>query len=218
MKYQSIALFLISACLTHAGAPVAPATGTVSFEFDASTINGNGSLGTAFKNAVDGETTATLFDLSSVIAGLTLTITPSQSDISNTANGLGITSGGTLNTAGDALTFSFNKAITFDFLDMGDFTGEGLAGEDSVSLSYSNANPTISLVGGDFDNDTSDTITFTTGNALIANESFTISRVDGDFAIEGFNITVVPESSAYAMLTGLCALSLIIIRRRHTRL
>lgn len=213
MKYLILPAFICSAVYAFAST-LPPATGIVSFDFDASTINGDAGLGSSFKTTVDGKTTATSFDLSSLIEGLTLTVTPSQSDISNTTNGLGITSGGTLNAAGDALTFSFNKAITLDFLDMGDFTGTGQASEDAVSIIYSNSNPTVTLVGGEFDNNTSDTITFSSGNALAANQPFTINRVDGDFAIEGFTASVVPEPNTYALLSGFCALGFVMLRRR----
>ncbi|MFT5905510.1 MAG: hypothetical protein ACI9E1_001108 [Cryomorphaceae bacterium] len=187
----------------------------VVFEFDTSSnaINGNTVLADAHDTAIDGVTIATPFDLSSLCAGLILTVTPSQDDISYTTTGLGIDTGGTLSAVGDALTFSFNQAITLDFLDIGIFTGTGQVGEDSISLSYSNANPDVNLVGGQFDNNTSDIISFASGNALAAGESFTISRINGDFSLEGFSITVVPEPSSVALL-GLGGLALVLRRRK----
>ena len=188
----------------------------ISFDFTSpDSINGDETLGSNFKTTMDGKTSATVFDLSALLEGLTLTVTPSQSDISITNTGLGIGSGGTLADAGDALTFSFNRDISFTFLDMGKFTGDGAPGDDSVTLSYSNSNPTITLVGGDFDNNSSNTITFTSGNSLLAGESFTLARNDGDFSIEGFNVSVVPEPQLYGALAGLLALGLTVIRRRR---
>ncbi|MCP5536026.1 MAG: PEP-CTERM sorting domain-containing protein [Akkermansiaceae bacterium] len=208
MKKTIIPIFFLSTTCTYAAT-------VVSFVFDtsANSINGNEVLADAHKAAIDGQTTATAFSLNDIVSGLILTITPSQSDISYTNTGLGVTSGGTLADAGDALTFSFNKAVSLDFLDVGGFTGSGQAGEDAVSISYSNGNATINLVGGDFDNNTSDTIAFSSGNTLAANESFTISRTDGSFSIEGFNVTAVPEPTSSALF-GLGGLALLLRRRK----
>ncbi|MBC2600701.1 hypothetical protein [Puniceicoccus vermicola] len=185
----------------------------ISFDFTSpDSINGDETLGSSFKTTMDGETSATVFDLSALLEGLTLTVTPSQSDISITDTGLGIGSGGTLADAGDALTFSFNRDISFDFLDVGGFTP---GGNDSVIVSYSNSNPSVTLDAGDFDNNTSDTITFSSENSLLAGESFTLARNDGDFSIEGFNVSVVPEPQLYGALAGLLALGLTVIRRRR---
>ncbi len=208
MKHLTLPLFILCVSNSYAAS-------LISFEFDTSSnaINGDTSLADLHDTAIDGVITPTAFSLDSIVSGLLLTVTSSQSHISYTANGLGITSGGTLNTAGDALTFSFNQAITLDFLDMGDFTGNGLTSEDAVSIIYSNSNPTVTLIGGSFDNNTSDTITFSSGNALTANESFTINRVDGNFSLEGFNVTVVPEPSSTVLL-GIGGLALILRRRK----
>ncbi|MDQ8194905.1 PEP-CTERM sorting domain-containing protein [Coraliomargarita sp. SDUM461004] len=184
---------------------------SIDFQFDDDTINGNPSLGASFETAMDGATGATVFDLSSIVAGLNLTVTPSQLGISDTNTGIGIDSGGTLSAAGDALTFSFNKAITLDFLDMGSFTGDG---GDSLLLSFTNSNPEITLNNGDFDNNSSNTITFTEANALAANESFSIAWLDGNFAIEAFTVTIVPEPGTFALLAGTCALGFVMLRRR----
>lgn len=187
---------------------------SISFEFDGTdnAINGNTTLGDTFKSFVDGTTNPGAFNLSSIVSGLTLTVTASQGDISNTNNGLGIGSGGTLDSPGDALTFTFNRAITFDFLDMGDF---GPSVGDVVQLSYSNSNPTVTLGVGDFDNNTSDTITFSSANLVAANESFTLSYDGGAFSIEGFNVTVVPEPGIYAVLAGLCGMAFVMLKSRH---
>ncbi|MBT8043929.1 MAG: PEP-CTERM sorting domain-containing protein [Verrucomicrobiae bacterium] len=208
MKKTFIPIVILSTTCTHAAT-------TLSFEFDtsANAINGNTTLADAHDTAIDGKTTATSFSLNDIVPGLTLTITPSQNDISYTTTGLGIDTGGTLDAVGDALTFSFNREVSLDFLDMGSFTGSGGVGEDSVSVSFSNSNPTINLVGGDFENNTSDTINFSSGNTLAANESFTISRVDGSFTIQGFDVTAVPEPSSVTLI-GLGGLALLMRRRK----
>jgi hypothetical protein len=204
---KTILTIAASATLVSGASAATP----VVFEFNTSSnaINGDLILADAHDDAIDGETTATVFSLESILSGLTITITPSQNDISYTGSGLGINTGGTLSASADALIFSFNRAITFDFLDVGSFTD---GGNDAVSLSYSNSNPTVSLASGEFDNNTSDTIDFTSDNALAANESFTISRDSGSFSIEGFNVTVVPEPSS-TILLGLGGLALILRRR-----
>jgi len=188
---------------------------TVSFEFDTAdnAINGNTALADSHDAAIDEAMINTPFSLDVIRPGLVISISPSQNDISYTVNGLGVGTNGTLSASGDALTFSFNQAISLDFLDVGDFTGTGATGEDALTLSYSNGNADVTLVGGDFDNNTSDFINFSSGNSLAANESFTISRVDGSFAIEGFTITVIPEPSS-SFLLGFSVLPFLLRRRR----
>ncbi|MDG1668112.1 MAG: hypothetical protein P8I96_04180 [Opitutae bacterium] len=213
MKIRTITSFLLITATLSAIATTSPTPVEIDFNFTNSTINGNNTLGTTFKNEVDGQTAA-IIQLNTIVAGLTLTVTASQSDISNTANGLGITSGGTLNTFGDALQFSFNQMITLDSLKMGDFTGTGQPGEDIVSILYSNTNPSITLSDEDFDDKISNTIVFSSDNSLAPNQLFTIRHDDGDFAIEGFGVTIVPENNQYVLLSSLFVLSLSIFRRR----
>ncbi|MDB2506208.1 hypothetical protein N9X20_01535 [Opitutales bacterium] len=213
MKIRTITSFLLITATLSAIATTSPAPVEIVFNFTNSTINGNNTLGTNFRNDVDGQTAA-IIHLNTIVAGLTLTVTASQSDISNTANGLGITSGGTLNTFGDALQFSFNQMITLDSLKMGDFTGTGQLGEDIVSILYSNTNPSITLSDEDFDDKISNTIVFSSDNSLAPNQLFTIRREDGDFAIEGFGVTIVPENNQYVLLSSLFVLSFSILRRR----
>ncbi len=83
-----------------------------------------------------------------------------------------------------------------------------------MTISFSNSNPSINLVGGDFDNNTSDTISFSSGTSLAANESFTISWVDGSFTTEAFSVTVIPEPNAYALIAGMLGLTWVMLRRR----
>ena len=213
MKIRTITSFLLITATLSAIATTSPTPVEIDFNFTNSTINGNNTLGTTFKNEVDGQTAA-IIQLNTIVAGLTLTVTASQSDISNTANGLGITSGGTLNTFGDALQFSFNQMITLDSLKMGDFTGTGQPGEDIVSILYSNTNPSITLSDEDFDDKISNTIVFSSDNSLAPNQLFTIRHDDGDFAIEGFGVTIVPENNQYVLLSSLFVLSFSILRRR----
>ena len=213
MKIRTITSFLLITATLSAIATTSPTPFEIVFNFTNSTINGNNTLGTNFRNDVDGQTAA-IIHLNTIVAGLTLTVTASQSDISNTANGLGITSGGTLNTFGDALQFSFNQMITLDSLKMGDFTGTGQLGEDIVSILYSNTNPSITLSDEDFDDKISNTIVFSSDNSLAPNQLFTIRREDGDFAIEGFGVTIVPENNQYVLLSSLFVLSFSILRRR----
>lgn len=213
MKIRTITSFLLITATLSAIATTSPTPVEIDFNFTNSTINGNNTLGTTFKNEVDGQTAA-IIQLNTIVTGLTLTVTASQSDISNTANGLGITSGGTLNTFGDALQFSFNQMITLDSLKMGDFTGTGQPGEDIVSILYSNTNPSITLSDEDFDDKISNTIVFSSDNSLAPNQLFTIRHDDGDFAIEGFGVTIVPENNQYVLLSSLFVLSLSIFRRR----
>lgn len=213
MKIRTITSFLLITATLSAIATTSPTPVEMVFNFTNSTINGNNTLGTNFRNDVDGQTAA-IIHLNTIVAGLTLTVTASQSDISNTANGLGITSGGTLNTFGDALQFSFNQMITLDSLKMGDFTGTGQLGEDIVSILYSNTNPSITLSDEDFDDKISNTIVFSSDNSLAPNQLFTIRREDGDFAIEGFGVTIVPENNQYVLLSSLFVLSFSILRRR----
>ncbi|MBC8368515.1 MAG: hypothetical protein H8E25_00805 [Planctomycetes bacterium] len=213
MKIRTITSFLLITATLSAIATTSPTPVEIVFNFTNSTINGNNTLGTNFRNDVDGQTAA-IIHLNTIVAGLTLTVTASQSDISNTANGLGITSGGTLNTFGDALQFSFNQMITLDSLKMGDFTGTGQLGEDIVSILYSNTNPSITLSDEDFDDKISNTIVFSSDNSLAPNQLFTIRREDGDFAIEGFGVTIVPENNQYVLLSSLFVLSFSILRRR----
>ena len=97
---------------------------------------------------------------------------------------------------------------------MGNFTGTGQPGEDIVSILYSNTNPTITLSDEDFDNKTSNTINFSSDNEVSPLHSFTIRHVDGNFAIEGFGVTVVPENNQYVLLSSLYVLSFTIYRRR----
>ena len=213
MKIRTITSFLLITATLSAIATTSPTPVEIVFNFTNSTINGNNTLGANFRNDVDGQTAA-IIHLNTIVAGLTLTVTASQSDISNTANGLGITSGGTLNTFGDALQFSFNQMITLDSLKMGDFTGTGQLGEDIVSILYSNTNPSITLSDEDFDDKISNTIVFSSDNSLAPNQLFTIRREDGDFAIEGFGVTIVPENNQYVLLSSLFVLSFSILRRR----
>ncbi len=213
MKIRTITSFLLITATLSAIATTSPTPVEIVFNFTNSTINGNNTLGTNFRNDVDGQTAA-IIHLNTIVAGLTLTVTASQSDISNTANGLGITSGGTLNTFGDALQFSFNQMITLDSLKMGDFTGTGQLGEDIVSILYSNTNPSITLSDEDFDDKISNTIVFSSDNSLAPNQLFTIRREDGDFAIEGFGVTIAPENNQYVLLSSLFVLSFSILRRR----
>ena len=85
-------------------------------------------------------------------------------------------------------------------------------------LSFSNSNPSITIVEADFGDGSANTKNFTTGTSLAANESFTISFVDGNgFTLEGFNVTVVPEPSTYALLSGVCALAFVMLRRRAVK-
>ena len=213
MKIRTITSILLITETLCGIATTSPTPVEIVFNFTNSTINGNNTLGTNFRNDVDGQTAA-IIHLNTIVAGLTLTVTASQSDISNTANGLGITSGGTLNTFGDALQFSFNQMITLDSLKMGDFTGTGQLGEDIVSILYSNTNPSITLSDEDFDDKISNTIVFSSDNSLAPNQLFTIRREDGDFAIEGFGVTIVPENNQYVLLSSLFVLSFSILRRR----
>ena len=213
MKIRTITSFLLITATVSAIATTPPTAVEIDFNFTNSTINGDNTLGTNFKNQVNGQATATV-DLSTIVAGLTLTVSASQSNISHTANGLGITSGGTLSHSTDALTFRFNQTIKLDSLKMGNFTGTGQPGEDIVSILYSNTNPTITLSDEDFDNKTSNTINFSSDNEVSPLHSFTIRHVDGNFAIEGFGVTVVPENNQYVLLSSLYVLSFTIYRRR----
>lgn len=190
---------------------------TIAFEFDTGSpsIGGSGALGSSFRSAVNGNNGPIVFDLGSLFTGLTLTITESQTNISNINAGLGLDTGGTFSAVGDSLEFSFNRPTTLDFLDMGSFTGTGLVGEDAVSISFSNSNPTINLVNGDFDNNGSDTISLTTNNFLSAGESFFVNYVDGDFSLEGFDATVIPEPSTYALIFGGMTLGVVLIWKRR---
>ena len=215
MKIRIITSFLLITATLSAIATTPPTAVEIDFIFTNSTINGDNTLGTNFKNQVNGQAAATV-DLSTIVAGLTLTVSASQSNISHTANGLGITSGGTLSHSADALTFSFNQTITLDSLKMGDFTGTGQLGEDMVSILYSNTNPTTTLSDEGFDNKTSNIIDFSSDNEVSPLHSFSIRHDDGDFAIEGFRVTVVPENNQYVLLSSLYVLSFTIFRRRKT--
>jgi hypothetical protein len=79
---------------------------------------------------------------------------------------------------------------------------------------YSNTNPSITLSDEDFDDKISNTIVFSSDNSLAPNQLFTIRREDGDFAIEGFGVTIVPENNQYVLLSSLFVLSFSILRRR----
>jgi hypothetical protein len=205
---------LVTAALTFAAQSLHSQQVTFNFESSSNAINGDTTLADAHDTAIDGTTTATSFDLSSIISGLTLTTTPTGGDISYTNSGLGIDTAGNMDTVGDSIIFQFNRPITFDFIDLGDFTGTGVSGDDELLISFSNSNPSITIVEAAFDNASSNTKSFTTGTSLSANESFTISFVDGNgFTLEGFTVTVVPEPNAYALLAGLCALTSIMLRR-----
>ena len=210
-KYSFILAAIVSLALTTQ----VKAQTALDFSFAGTqSINGDTLAGEAFQAAIDGETSATVFSLDSFVSGLTITVTPSQSDISFTNTGLGLDTGGTLSPSGDAITFSFNQAITFDYLDVDGFTS---GGSDVVTLSYSNSNPTVvlSAASGDFDNNTSDTITFSSNNSLAANESFTLARTDGTFSLAAFTVSAVPEPSSYAILAGMSALGFVVMRRRR---
>jgi len=136
------------------------------------------------------------------ISGLTLTVTglttgntSSAPILNSTANSLGINATGDTNTErfesafAQSVTFQFNQAVQITQLDFTNFS----SGEvfDFAGQSISN---------GDLSNGTTDIYVFGSPFSIAANTNFTLQATSGTIGIEAFDVTVVPEPSAFLLL------------------
>lgn len=147
------------------------------------------------------------------VAGLTLTVhaitgNGTGSELSATGESLGIDAGaeGDDRVAFDAsfneaVTFSFNQAVSISQLDFSDFDNGDVFEFGSTVITFADLTAT-----------NSDLYDYSSPLLLAANEQFTIRATSGTVGIETMDLTVVPEPSSTALL-GLGGLALILRRR-----
>ncbi len=102
---------------------------------------------------------------------------------------------------GEAVSFSFNRAVEITSLDLRGF-------EDTEVFSFGGQTITFA----NLDNQTTDVFTFSSPLAIAANTPFNISATTGVIGIESLQLNVIPEPST-ALLGALGALAL--LRRRR---
>lgn len=147
------------------------------------------------------------------VAGLTLTVhaitgNGTGSELSATGKSLGIDAGagGDDRVAFDAsfneaVTFSFNQAVSISQLDFSDFDNGDVFEFGSTVITFADLTAT-----------NSDVYDYSSPLLLAANEQFTIRATSGTVGIETMDLTVVPEPSSSALL-GLGGLALILRHR-----
>jgi hypothetical protein len=91
-------------------------------------------------------------------------------------------------------------------------------GSDSVTLSVGATSIGTFGVGTVIGNtDFTSTNPATMNIAVSAGDAFTITFDNGAFYLGQMGLTVVPEPNAYALLSGICALAFVMLRRRSVK-
>lgn len=197
----------------------------ISFNFDDNTVVG-GTLvllesGTDPTNDFSGdrfdEQTSADFQIQGItgIGTLGVTATALVDDLNILSTGLADGSSG-YGAAGEGTSFIFDKDVVITAMDWASFSAT--PSSDVVELLNNN----VSL-----GNYTADTVTgstdFTSTNpatmniAVTAGNAFTLRWVAGDFELQGIGLTVVPEPNTYALLAGISALGVVMLRRRMVK-
>ena len=101
----------------------------------------------------------------------------------------------------EAVTFSFNQAVSISQLDFSDFDNGDVFEFGSTVITFADLTAT-----------NSDVYDYSSPLLLAANEQFTIRATSGTVGIETMDLTVVPEPSSTALL-GLGGLALILRHR-----
>ena len=167
-----------------------------------------------FGNNTDaGQAQADLDDLvsgSTISEGLILTATASSGTFNSTASGgFGINAmpsdditnlfDGKSSDGAEFMTFSFNQNVDFISIQLTDF------GDDQAFLTI--AGTTITIDSGSFG--------FAPGTTLAANNDATFGIQSGNgFELASLVVITVPEPGTCALLSGICALGFVILRRR----
>jgi hypothetical protein len=120
-----------------------------------------------------------------------------------------------INATSEVVTITFDKAIEFNFIDLGGVGGNvvdaarltvagvsvdlftGVAGFNGITDLYTPASP----------------ISLAVGQSIIV----TGSSATSSFDIQTINVSVVPEPNTYALLAGFCALGFVMVRRRSMK-
>lgn len=169
-----------------------------------------------FKGDRFDELTSASFQIQSIPSIGTLDVTASAllDDLNVTGSGLQDGSNG-YDGAEEGTSFVFNQDVTITAMDWESFT---TAGNDSVTLSSGATNigtfPEETVTGStDFSNTNPSTMSI----EVSAGDAFTLTYDSGTFYLESITFTVVPEPGTYALLSGICALGFVMIRRRSMK-
>ncbi|WP_162027695.1 MULTISPECIES: PEP-CTERM sorting domain-containing protein [unclassified Lentimonas] len=148
--------------------------------------------------------------------GLTLTVVGLNSDtgssdptLNSTATSMGINATGDADT--DAYEAVFNQSVTFKFnQDVEVYQLDFTTFDSGEVFNFAGTTITNSALS----NGTLDTFDFSTPLLINANTNFTLQATAGTIGIEAFTISAVPEPGTYALLSGICALGFVMLRRR----
>lgn len=217
MKIKYLALLLLAFTTLNAGTAIPPVDVTLDFQNNLVT---GGTLvlletGSDPTNNFTGdrfdELASAAFEIQGISGFGTLGGTANSlvGNLNVTTSGLQDGSSG-YGAASEGTAFVFDEDVTIEFLDWVSFT------TDSVELFNNN----ISL--GTFTTGTnSGGINFTDSNPSLmsifvnAGEEFKLQYSSGNFFLGQMGFNVVPEPSTYALLSGICALGFVMLRRRN---
>ena len=219
MKIKILGFFLLASAALNAGSPVPP---PVTFVFDDG--SSTGAAGLALEALTEGTDAANM--------GLTTSGTYTQGGIelsagsdfgkfnlTNTSFGIdnpGSETGGFDDTdrfdndsVDESMVFSFNTAGIFQIIDL-----VAIDQSDEAFLIFEGG-PTYEIsTDTDLAGDTFNIgQAFTAGQKITLTVSSTATAETANFGLESF--TVVPEPNTYALLSGICALGFVMLRRRN---
>ena len=121
-----------------------------------------------------------------------------------------------INGTSESITITFSTDIFFNYIDLG---GVGSSdGTDSASFTIGGSTTILQTGATDFDGGSdiytpSSPIFLAQGDSILLTGSTATSSYD----LEAINVTVTPEPNAYALLSGICALAFVMLRRRSVK-
>jgi len=212
---------ILTVTASLAGTAVILSAQSITLDFENNLVTGGDLvIQTAGTDAVDDftgdrfdEQSSALFQIQNIatIGTLGVTATALIDDLNVTGSGLQDGASG-YNGAGEGTSFLFDTDVIITSLDWVSFTS---LGSDSVTLSVGATSIGTFGEGTVIGNtDFTSTNPATMNIAVSAGDAFTITFDNGAFYLGQMGFTVVPEPNAYALLSGICALASIMLRRR----
>ncbi|CAA6692578.1 MULTISPECIES: PEP-CTERM sorting domain-containing protein [unclassified Lentimonas] len=148
-----------------------------------------------------------------------MTVSGSGGNLNSNATGIGI-GDAIIDGTNESITFTFSTDIDFNFIDLGGVGTEAQAAAEGASLTIGLGSSIIlytdaTSIGGTFDG-SSDIYTPTSPIRLLAGRSIVLtgSSATSNIDLDAINFSVVPEPGTYALLSGICALGFVMLRRR----